>query len=357
MGIGTGTAALVGGLASAGAGIAGSAMQAGAAGSAAAAQAQAAQKGINIANQNTQAALQAQLGATQGIQGLYQPYAQAGQVGLGQLQAALSPGGSLTQGWGQTFQAPTAAQAAATPGYQFTMQQGLQAAENSAAARGTLLSTGTMKGLENYASGLASQTYQQTYNNALQGYQQNYATWANNQQNLYNRLSGLTGIGQNATGAQATALQAGAGGQAGIYGQNTAALAQLLGSQGAAQASGLVGGANAWAGGLNQIGGAAQGYANFLGLQGLLQNLQTPQPQVASQGDLQTMMNTLSPFGQQLSGAGTAPPISSGTYQGLGGQGSSIYAGYNPLGGLAGNVAGYDPYALYGPTGSWGGVP
>lgn len=353
MGITTGTAALVGGLASAGAGVAGSAMQAGAAGSAAAAQAQAAQKGISIANQNTQAALQAQLGATQGIQGLYQPYAQAGQVGLGQLQAALAPGGPLTQGWGQTFQAPTAAQAAATPGYQFTLQQGLQAAQNSAAARGTLLSGGTLKGLENYASGLASQTYQQTYNNALQGYQQNYSTWANNQANLYNRLMGLTGLGANATGAQATALQQGAQGQAGIYGLNTQAMSQLLGAQGAAQASGQIGAANAWAGGLNQIGGAAQNYANMLGLQGIMQNLNTPQPQMASQSDLQTMMNTMSPFGQTL---GTMPP-SLGTYQGLAGQGGSIYAGYNPLSGLAGNVAGYDPYALYGPSGAWGGVP
>lgn len=46
-----------------------------------------------------------------------------------------------------------------TPGYQFRLQQGLQALERSAAARGTLLTGGTLKGIQKYAQDVASTEY------------------------------------------------------------------------------------------------------------------------------------------------------------------------------------------------------
>ena len=46
-----------------------------------------------------------------------------------------------------------------TPGYQFALQQGLQGVERSAAGRGTLLTGGTLKALQQYGTGLADQTY------------------------------------------------------------------------------------------------------------------------------------------------------------------------------------------------------
>src|ERR1039458_7318764 len=58
-------------------------------------------------------------------QQLYSPYTQAGQQAPGPLSSLLpSPGQGLPPPWTQQFTAPTAAQAAATPGYQFQQQQG-----------------------------------------------------------------------------------------------------------------------------------------------------------------------------------------------------------------------------------------
>jgi hypothetical protein len=286
MGIGTGTAALIGGVASAGAGIAGSAIQAGAATSAAQTQAAKAQQAMNIAGQNLQSALGPQYATGAALNQLYGPYQAAGQQGLSALQQGLGPGGTLAAPYTQQFQAPTAAQAEATPGYQFALQQGLNAIQSGAAAQGNLLTGGTQKNLANYATGLASQTYQQAYNNALNQYQTNYGVWANNQANAYNRLLGLTGVGASLApqyGAQQLGL---AGNIAGIYGQNTQTLANLLGTQGQAQAAGQVGAANAWAGGLGNIGGTAMNLAGLYSATNLLSGQQGvgPNPTFTSIG-------------------------------------------------------------------------
>lgn len=55
----------------------------------------------------------------------------------------------------------------ATPGYQFTLNQGLQSVQNSAAAQGLASSGSALKGAAQYATGLADTTYQQQFNNAL----------------------------------------------------------------------------------------------------------------------------------------------------------------------------------------------
>jgi hypothetical protein len=249
---------LIGGGISAITGLFGANQQANAAKAAAAQQAQAAQQAMNIAGVNKAAAVGAQTGATNQIQGLYSPYLQAGQQGMGTLSSMLAtPGQGLLAGWNQNFQAPTAEQAAQTPGYQFQLQQGQNAIQSSAAAKGNLLSGGTAKALDQYSQGLASTNYQQTYNNAFQNYLQNYGQFQQNQQNQYARLMGLTGIGTGMTGQMGGLAQTGAGNLASIYGGNTAAMSGLLGTQGAAQASGTMGAANAWAGGINNIGNAA----------------------------------------------------------------------------------------------------
>lgn len=54
-----------------------------------------------------------------------------------------------------------------TPGYQFALQQGLRGVQSSAAAKGTLLTGGTLKALQGYGTGLADQTYQSSVRNAL----------------------------------------------------------------------------------------------------------------------------------------------------------------------------------------------
>lgn len=62
---------------------------------------------------------------------------------------------------------------AADPSYQFRLQQGLGAAQSSAAAKGLLHTGGTLAGLSDYAQQSASQQYQTALSNKLNAYQTN----------------------------------------------------------------------------------------------------------------------------------------------------------------------------------------
>ena len=98
-----------------------------------------------------------------------------------------------------------------SPGYQFRLNQGLNAVQKSAAARGLLGSGGTMKALNDYAQGQASSEFE------------NYA----------NRLAAMAGIGQTSTN------------QTGVLGANTAnQIGQNQLYSGQAQASSYINGAN-----------------------------------------------------------------------------------------------------------------
>ena len=136
---------------------------------------------------------------------------------------------------------PTEAQLEATPGYQFTLNQGLKATQNSNAARGLGVSGAAEKGAASYATGLADTTYQNQFANALNTYQTNLAK----QQNL-------ASTGENAAA------------QTGNYGTQTAA---NIGSTavGAANASaaGTIGAANAASSGIGSISNAYL-YNSFL---------------------------------------------------------------------------------------------
>lgn len=63
---------------------------------------------------------------------------------------------------------------------QFRLAEGLKARQRSAAARGTLFNTGTLKELERFGSGLASQEYDNDFNRALETYRTNRDTNAQN---------------------------------------------------------------------------------------------------------------------------------------------------------------------------------
>src|SRR6185437_10895506 len=107
------------------------------------------------------------------------PYNQAGQAATNKLTAELP---SLT--------APINMDEATlrnTPGYQFNLDQGLKSVQNGAAARGLSSSGAALKGGATYATGLADSTYQNQFNNAV-----------TNQNNAYNRLMGVAGLGENA---------------------------------------------------------------------------------------------------------------------------------------------------------------
>lgn len=117
------------------------------------------------------------------------PFRQLGQYSGGLLQSALP---SLT--------APINMDQATleqTPGYQFNKTQGLKAVQNSAAARGLGSSGAALKGAATFATGLADNTYQNQFNNAMA-----------NKQFEYNSLLGPTQLGESAaagTGQAATA--------------------------------------------------------------------------------------------------------------------------------------------------------
>jgi len=148
------------------------------------------------------------------------PWQQAGQVGLSQLQARLP---EFTKPFGmEDFQA--------SPAYQFNLEQGQKAINKGAAARGTFYNPATLQDLAKYSQGLASNEFQNAFSN--------YNT---NLNNIWNRLYGLSGTGQNAA-AQTGGFGAGAANQ--ISGD-------ITGSANAS-AAGTVGIANAITGALGQ---------------------------------------------------------------------------------------------------------
>lgn len=247
--------------------------------------------------------------------------------------------------------APTMENLENTPGYQFSLDQGLKATTNQASAAGLAGSGAHGKALAGYAQGLASTTYQQQlqnymnqyttglnsnisqyntavqggtnqyntmlngnisqYNTALQGNLQEYNALLNsymgqsqlgfnmdtqNQANLYNRLMGVTQLGQSSAagvGAQGTQV-------AQSVGNN------LIGA-GNAAASGAVGSANAWGQGISNT-------ANSLGNAYMTNALMS---QYGQQGAAGT---------SALSAAGAGPY----TYQGgaFNGGGSAAYGLY-----------------------------
>lgn len=208
---------------------------------AAKAQETAAQTGLANSQANQTAATTAQSNATSSERQAAAPYTNAGASATNQLAQMAQAG------YGQTFQAPTAAQAEATPGYKFELGQGEQAIQNQAAANGGLLSGGTEKALDQYANGLASTNYQQAYNNALTGYQQNYGQYTNQ----LNALQGISNTGAGVTANTNALTQQGA--------QNTGALDYNFSNAqnnqttnyGNAKASGDIGKGNAWNNSIN----------------------------------------------------------------------------------------------------------
>jgi len=104
------------------------------------------------------------------------------------------------------------------PGYEFRLAEGMRGLENSAAARGGLLSGAFAKEAMNYNQNFASHEYQ----------------------NIFNRVASISGISTSNTGVDgANAL--------------TVTQGQAIQNAGDARASGYTGSGNAWQNGLNQV--------------------------------------------------------------------------------------------------------
>jgi hypothetical protein len=146
------------------------------------------------------------------------------------------------------------------PAYQFNRDQGIQGIQRTAAAQGGLVSGGLLKDVGTFASGLAANTYQQQYANALGAYQMAYNQFQDTNANAFSRLMGVAGLGQSAASNTAAAGNAASSTAAGISGSNANALAGLYTGQGNAMAGAIGAGSNA-------ISGAGNTIANYLAQQ------------------------------------------------------------------------------------------
>lgn len=168
---------------------------------------------------------------------LQEPFRQGGLTAQQQIMQLLGIGGDPNAaGYGSLAKPFSMADFEADPGYQFRMDEAQRALERSAAARGMLLSGSTLKGIERYSQGLASQEYQ----NAFNRYQIERAA-------KLNPLQSLMGSGQSSANTLTSA--------AGNYGN---AAAQNYMNAGAARASGYVAAGNAIS---NAVNGMANAYA------------------------------------------------------------------------------------------------
>lgn len=229
MSIATTTAIAIGGIASAGIGGIASAEAGGA-------QANAANNAATLQYQESQNSLNFQKQEWQTQQDNMAPWLKAGTTALSQLN-----GGSLP-----SFDAPTSVTEQNDPGYQFRLQQGESALENSAAAKGGLLSGNEGAALTQYGQNYASNEYQNVYNRAMNNYNTNVL-------GPYNRLSALAGVGQQAASTLGQQGQAAASNIAGIDSSAGQQIGQNINNAGAATASGYVGAGNAASGGISNI--------------------------------------------------------------------------------------------------------
>jgi hypothetical protein len=160
-----------------------------------------------------------------------QPFMQAGYGATTTLSQLLgtAPGtpssgganGSLTQPFN-----PSQSQLESYPGYQFALKTGGQAVRNADTPGVGALSGPALKDLMGFNQGMATQTYQNYFNNTQ-----------SQQNNIFDRLSGIAGLGQNAAsnvGTSGTSLGTG--------------IAQATAAAAGSQASGTVGAANALSG-------------------------------------------------------------------------------------------------------------
>lgn len=169
------------------------------------------------------------------------PWESAGQTGMqGQLAGLADP----SSYYGYKFQEfdPQAFDPSSDPAYQFRLQQGMDSAMNSQAARGLQNSGGALKELTAYGQGMASQASDADLDRQYQRWQANQAGSMGMANARAQGLSGLASMGYGAT-TQGNQL-----GQS--YGSQYALGQQGIGN---AQAAGTMGAQNALQGGLQNF--------------------------------------------------------------------------------------------------------
>lgn len=235
------------------------------------------------------------------------PYVAAGTTALGQLQTQLP---NLTQSFNPTAAGlpsqfsfdPSMVQN--DPAYQFALQQGTQALQRTAAAKGEVLGAATQKQIGAFTTGTADQYYNQDQAQAAQVYQQNYGnafnTFTANQNNVFNKLASVAAAGQGGV----TQVN-NAGGQFATNAGNN-----IIGAGNAAGAS-AIGVANAQNGGIASTTSAFSSLLNNPSFSQAISSYFNPtQP-------TQTASNTFNPATGNSYGADGLPiPAPTSTYDG-----------------------------------------
>lgn len=168
------------------------------------------------------------------------PYRAAGTTALGQLASGTVAGGEFNRPF-------TLADFNADPGYEFRRTEGQRGVEASAAARGGILSGGALKALSRYNQDFSSGEYSAAYNR-----------YNNDTTTRFNRLSSLAGTGQTATNSGIAAGNE-------LTGQLQTGVNNIsAGNQAAANAR-----ASSYINTGNTIGGIAGQVGNYFGNRGL----------------------------------------------------------------------------------------
>jgi|GEM_PF-1276072 len=131
------------------------------------------------------------------------------------------------------------------PGYQFGLNQGTQGIERGQASRGNFLSGAAMKELMRFNEDYAGTKFDNAFNRAQSTWNTNLGAYNDNKNRIYNFLSGVSGMGQNAAARVGSSNQQ--------VGNN---VGNNLLSAGAAQSAGAIASGNALRSGLNQAANA-----------------------------------------------------------------------------------------------------
>ena len=192
------------------------------------------------------------------------PVGGSGMMSAGQFASAPSPSPSASPSFGNvnpnlgafgslmqanpysTFTPPTGLTEQNDPGYQARLKLGTDALQKSAAARGSLLTGGTAKALDQFGQDYASNEFGNVYNRAFNTNAANFNNFANNQANQYNRLASLAGLGQTTAQQMGTLGQSAANSAANTGLSAAQMIGQNINNAGAANASGYAAQGNIW---------------------------------------------------------------------------------------------------------------
>lgn len=242
-----------------------------AASDAADAQAQAAKYAADVSRQNAKDALQFQQWQYGTERNDFGPWLSVGQRSIASLYDQLTGGGFPD--WTGKFVAPTDITEQNDPGFQARLKMGTDALQNSAAAKGNLLTGGTARALTNYAQDFASNEYGNVYGRAFNEYQQQYNQFQQNQANRFNRYAALAQGGQQVASTLGQLGQNAAQNVSNTLNYSGQQIGNDLMAAGNARATGYINSANAWN---NALGGAANGISTYALMQQLMNQNNNP---------------------------------------------------------------------------------